>query len=104
LVFKSKEPHTFKLFARFFLVTGLGILVIQTLVIALITHILVHRDIGVNNLLHMVHVHPLKIAFVNLNIAKLCAVSVGMVWNLSLYHFVIFKVRKPIPEDIDGLV
>jgi len=104
LVFRSKEPHTIKLFLHFFLVTGVGILVIQSLVITLMTHILGHKNIGINHVLQLVHVHPLEVSFINLNIAKLCAVAFGMVWNYCLYHFVIFKTHDLIEGDIDGIV
>lgn len=104
LVFRSPQSYSVKLFVHFFLVTGVGILVFQTLIIALVTHLLGNKDIGVNHLVSLAGVKPLKESFINLNIAKLCAVVVGLIWNFSLYHFVIFKTPKPLVEDIDGLV
>jgi putative flippase GtrA len=104
LVFRSKEPHSIKLFVHFFLVTGVGILVLQSLMIALVTHILGHKEIGVNHLLSFAHVHPLKTSFINLNVAKLCAVAVGLVWNYCLYHFVIFKTHNEVDEHVADAV
>jgi putative flippase GtrA len=104
LVFRSKEPHTFKLFVHFFLVTGLGILVLQTLVIALVSYVLGHRDVGVNHMLSLIGASPLKTTFINLNIAKLCAVAIGMIWNFCLYHFVIFKTHSEVEEHVADVV
>jgi putative flippase GtrA len=104
LVFRSPESYSVKQFVHFFLVTGVGILIFQTLIIAFVTHVLGNKDVGVNHLLGFIKIKPLKDSFINLNIAKLCAVIVGLVWNFSLYHFVIFKTQQPLAEDIDGLV
>ncbi len=84
--------------------TGLGILLLQTLIIALVSHLLGHKEIGVNHLLSYAHIHPLKTSFINLNVAKLCAVLVGMVWNYCLYHFLIFKTHSELDEHVADAV
>lgn len=91
LVFKDPNPRNLKQFIHFFLITGLSILAIQSVIISFFTHtvgikstfvVTVVRDIGVNSI---------SIKAINLNTAKLIAVLVSMIWNFILYHKIVFK-------------
>jgi len=101
LVFQSQQPHHWSHFIRFFLVTGSGILVVQTTVIYALIHAL-HPDIHWLNgvLLNDFHFRHIKADFVNLNIAKLVAVVVAMGWNYIMYHLVVFTRHEEDAEDI----
>jgi putative flippase GtrA len=90
-VFRSKRPVSLRRFVYFFLVTGVGILVVQSAVILLMTHLLGERNIGLSHpLARLIHPAPTT-RFINLNLSKLAAVLVAMCWNFCLYRFVIFK-------------
>lgn len=103
IVFKSKESHSFIRFAHFFAVTGIGILGLQTLVIFLVTHFLGPHDASITHLLRSLGFKHITGRAVDLNIAKLLAVAIGMVWNFLIYHFVIFKKQNEEP-DMDILL
>jgi putative flippase GtrA len=91
IVFRSNQPITYSRFIYFFAVTGIGILVVQSLVILFMVHLLGSRNIGIRHILGD-FIHPVPtIRFVNLNVAKLTAVLVAMIWNFCFYKFVIFK-------------
>lgn len=96
LVFRSDKSHSIKSFAHFFLVTGLGILVLQSIVIFLLIQLLGTRGVGVNYALKSVGITQISTKVINLNIAKICAVLVTMIWNFAFYHFVIFKKDESI--------
>jgi putative flippase GtrA len=89
IVFRHQNKATLKLFIKFFVITGLGILVIQTLVIYGVEHL-----VNINQIMNTTHLsHSLsKVLWVNG--AKLFAVAISMVWNFFLYTFAIFKVDK----------
>ncbi len=91
IVFRSDENHTFARFAKFFAVTGIGILAIQTSVIYLVTHLLSHQEALVHDILSTLHITRLSVKAFDLNVAKLCAVAIALIWNFLIYHFVIFK-------------
>jgi len=101
IVFRSPEEHSFERFARFFAVTGFGILAIQTCVIYAITHLLAHQATTVNQVIKDLHLTSFSPRAFELNIAKLCAVAVAMLWNFIIYHLVVFKRdTKQLDEDI----
>jgi putative flippase GtrA len=102
IVFRSHENHTPSRFAKFFAVTGVGILAIQTLVIYLVTHLLSRQEHLVNDILRDMHITRLSTKAFDLNVAKLCAVAIALVWNFSIYHFVIFK--KPYESPDAGML
>lgn len=92
IVFRNKEKHSFKKFAHFFAVTGIGILGIQSLVIYAVTHLLTPHSAAISNLINNLHIFShLGVKGFILNVAKICAVLTAMVWNFLIYHFVIFK-------------
>lgn len=92
--FVFRYPHriSWPKFLQFFLVTGFSSLVIQNVVIYLF-ELLFDTNFG-NSLLFLPDEagnHVLA-----LNIAKFSAVLVGLVWNFTMYRFVVFK--KPADE------
>jgi putative flippase GtrA len=101
IVFRSKESHSFKKFIHFFLVTGVGILGIQSLVIYGVTHLLQHQQSFVDGLTHTLSLGHLSNEALEVNVAKILAVLVAMVWNFTIYHFVIFKKQDgELDEDV----
>jgi putative flippase GtrA len=100
-VFRSKEKHSIRLFCRFFAVTGIGILGIQSLVIYIVTHLLKPHYTLVHNLINSLHLSSFSVKAFDLNVAKLTAVLVALVWNFMIYHFVVFKTSSDeLEEDL----
>jgi putative flippase GtrA len=93
IVFRSPVEHSLKRFAHFFAVTGFGILAIQSLVIYVVIHILDHHQSGVVHLIHSAGLHLSAKAF-DLNLGKLIAIVITMVWNFMIYHLFIFKHKE----------
>jgi len=98
IVFRSKEKHSVMRFVHFFAVTGLVILAIQSLVIYLMTHFLAHEHSAVVSLLRHLHIALSAKAF-DLNLAKLLAVLVAMIWNFLIYQFVILNKNSKQSDD-----
>jgi putative flippase GtrA len=90
-VFRSAEEYSLRRFIHFFLVTGTGILVIQTLVIYGVTHLLSHQQAAVVSIVDALPFKHLTPAIFDLNVAKLTAVLTAMAWNFTIYHFFIFN-------------
>jgi putative flippase GtrA len=97
LVFRSSEKHSIKKFINFLLVTGVGILGIQTLIILLVTHFLYHFTTQIESFLASLHIELSTQAFI-LNLAKIVAVFASMIWNFTIYYYFIFKSDR---EDLD---
>lgn len=91
LVFRSGEKHTVARFQQFFVITGLSILVVQTLVISGVLYVLHNDGHLVDSLLSVVGLKGFGVGFINLNVAKVLAVLAGMVWNFFLYQKVVFR-------------
>lgn len=104
IVFRSKESHNLVRFIHFFLVTGIGILGIQTIIIYAVTHLLAHQVSLVESITHTLRFTHLTTDAFDLNVAKVCAVLVAMIWNFTIYHFVIFKKNKNQKSDEDVLL
>ena len=101
IVFRHTESHSFKKFAHFFAVTGIGILGIQTLVIYLVTHFVGPHDTSLTHTLRHLGFRHITGRVVDLNVAKLLAVLTAMTWNFMIYHFVIFKKADgELDEDV----
>jgi putative flippase GtrA len=94
IVFRSPKQRSLKSFAHFFLVTGFGILAIQSLVIYAVIHILDHHQSGVSHLIVNLDLHLSNKAFA-LNLGKLIAIGITLAWNFMMYHFFIFKHKDP---------
>ena len=95
-VFRSEEKLSLKTFTLFFVITGFSSLIIQSAIIISFemffntefSHsIFFVRDIAENE-------------FIELNIAKVIAVLIGMVWNFILYKHVIFKTKNKTSKNI----
>ncbi|NQX27046.1 GtrA family protein [Microbacteriaceae bacterium VKM Ac-2854] len=93
-VFRHPTKVSWRRFGQFFLVTGFSSLVLQSLIIygfeaffdtRFGTSLLFLSTTGENR-------------FLALNVAKVAAVSVGLVWNFCMYKFVVF--RRPTVEAL----
>lgn len=104
IVFRHPEKHSFKKFAHFFTVTGIGILGIQSLVIFLVTHSLTPHEASLTHTLRGLGFRHITGRVVILNLAKLLAVLLAMIWNFVIYHFVIFKELPDEALDEDVLL
>lgn len=91
VVFRSSNPYDFKSLAQFFTITGLGIIVIQSVVIMTVVHILSFERglvIGLTAMLPGLH---WTADAVILNTAKISAVLAATCWNFILYKTVVFR-------------
>lgn len=88
IVFRDKEKYSVNKFIRFFLLTGLGIILIQDTIIYLITDKI--WPVTKTQLFTFDH-HSLHRYTFELLGAKLVAVLFGLVWNYLFYKHVVFK-------------
>jgi putative flippase GtrA len=88
--FVFRYPHRISVrkFLEFFLITGVSSLGIQTLIIWLF-ELLFATSFG-NSLLLVPDEEGRH--FIAINVAKFTAVLVGLVWNFTMYRFVVFRV------------
>ena len=93
--FVFRYPYRIRLvkFLQFFLVTGFSSLILQNLIIFGFEQ-LFNTTFG-NSLLLFADAAGRK--FIALNVAKLVAVGIGLVWNFTMYKFVVF--RQPAAES-----
>jgi putative flippase GtrA len=99
LVFRSRQHHSLSQFARFFAVTGIGILGIQSLVIYGVTHFLHYQHMAVVDVVAALPFKHLTVAIFDLNVAKILAVLTAMIWNFALYRLIIFKKPNTPPDE-----
>jgi len=99
-VFRETGSPSLKSFVKFFLVTGLSVLVIQTLVISIMTPTYTHL---LDNVLNSFRNRSLLVyeEKLSLNLAKMTAVLVGMIWNYMLYSKIVFKKNSKIEDLTD---
>lgn len=99
-VFRNKSKLSIRKYAAFLAVTGFSSLIIQNSIIYCF------EVAGVAGFLFSIP--PVEFILSNdalrLNVAKACAVAVGMVWNFSLYKFVIFKKKEKPLEEVEEKV
>ena len=96
LVFRQPQKYSLKRYIHFFLVTGIGVIAIQNLVIYAASRT------GLANSDNTVHLFLIDITDKTavLNVAKALAILVGMVWNFLLYKYVVFRhTDKPDVAD-----
>jgi len=88
--FVFRYPHriSWRKFLEFFLITGISSLGIQTLIIWLF-EMLFATSFG-NSLLLVPDEEGRH--FIAINVAKFTAVLVGLVWNFTMYRFVVFRL------------
>ncbi len=91
IVFREKQSHSIIKFLKFFFVTGISILVIQTLIIVLVTHLLGSNKTIIYNGIISLGLKGFSTKFINLNSAKIAAVIAGMGWNFIFYQKIVFK-------------
>ena len=102
-VFSSEEKVSLRKFFMFFVVTGFSSLFIQSAIIIMFEaffqtefsrSLFIIKDIAQNE-------------FIELNIAKVTAVLIGMVWNFMLYKHFIFKAKTKkgdvVESDLEDL-
>jgi putative flippase GtrA len=94
-VFKFDRPVSAKRFLEFFAVTGFSSLLLQSGVIWLF-EVMFDTTFGRSLLL----VETSAQEFVAINVAKAAAVLIGLIWNFTMYKFVVFK--KPVEDDTDA--
>lgn len=88
IVFRETSGYTFKKYLHFFLVTGLGVILIQDVVIYLvidkfwvISQAKTWRLLG----------HATSLRTLELLGAKLSGVVIGLAWNYLLYKYLVFR-------------
>ena len=86
IVFQRHHKLSVKLFIKFVMITGLSIILVQSLVIYGFEHLFSIAGIHKLSGLSKARAH-----FIQVNGAKATAVLVGMVWNFVLYHLVVFR-------------
>lgn len=96
-VFRHPVTPTLRTFGQFFLVTGFSSLVLQSAVIYGF-EVFFHTRFG-TSLLFLPSAGENEVLAIN--VAKLAAVLVGLVWNFCLYKFVVFR-RAP-EESVEAL-
>jgi putative flippase GtrA len=106
-VFRYPYRISWKKFLQFFLVTGFSSIVIQNVIIFLF-ELLFNTKFG-NSLLIVPNAEGRH--FLAINIAKLFAVVVGLLWNFTMYRFVVFTRPKngdqpvgPVTDPSDDVV
>lgn len=93
-VFRYPYKISVKKFLSFFALTGFSSLILQNVVIYLF-EMFFDTQFG-NSLLLLPDAEGRHV--LALNIAKLCAVGVGLVWNFLAYRYIVF--RKPASEEV----
>ena len=95
IVFRHHHNPNLRQYLKFFLITGTGLIVTQTILIYLTKG-------SYYNLLHnqVPSISSSVDTKLALNMAKITAALVSMVWNYVLYSKVVFKKATLPPEDI----
>lgn len=98
LVFRHKYKASVIGYCKFFIVTGISVLVVQNIVIYILLDTVSLGDIcsiGVN--------HLISCTTLSINLAKISAVIVSMIWNYMLYRYFVFK-NKSLASDPDEII
>lgn len=96
IVFQNNHKLGIRPFLKFILITGVSVLLIQSLTIYILQHLFTLNILG--SILAM-HGTRQFIKVLQINGAKIIAVMVGMVWNYMLYHIVVFRDNKDIVDE-----
>jgi putative flippase GtrA len=86
VVFRYSQKPSLKSYGHFFLITGVGVLIVQNLVIYIVTHLFRVSPSATTEIMSI----NIKTTTFELNISKALAVIIGAVWNYLLYKFLIF--------------
>jgi putative flippase GtrA len=97
--FVFRYPYRVSLikFLQFFVLTGFSSLILQNVIIYLF-ELLFDTRFG-NSLLLLSD--PAGQHILAINIAKASAVLVGLVWNFTMYRFVVFRRRDPAAAPVE---
>ena len=101
VVFRDAGGYSLKKYLRFFLVTGLGVILIQDIVIYFVTDKfwVISKTSTV-----MLFRHATSARTIELLGAKLTAVLVGLTWNYLLYKYIVFRGHETPNSAADELV
>ena len=95
IVFRKNHPVSAKAYAKFFLITGLSVLLVQSAVIYFATPIVTHIvDTVVRHSQWLQSIPQTYIRALAVNGVKALAVLVGMVWNYLLYSKIVFANKE----------
>jgi putative flippase GtrA len=101
IVFRHYGGYSLKKYARFFLVTGLGVILIQDIVIYFVTD----KFWVISKMRTFVLLgHATSVRTIELLGAKLTAVLVGLTWNYLLYKYVVFRGHETAESKEEELV
>ena len=93
-VFKDEHSRSGKQFALFLSITAFGLLVIQNIVIYIFVHFITWPADVIHAILDTTLPNSFSQEFVRLNVAKVIATLITMVWNYELYKRFVFKKVK----------
>ena len=101
IVFRQKSSYSLKKYIRFFLITGLGVIIIQDTIIYLVTDKfwIVNKTITTIFIGHTFYLKTLELLG-----TKFIAVAVGLTWNFVLYKYIVFRDHETIESKEDRLV
>ena len=101
IVFRQTGGYSLKKYLRFFLVTGLGVIIIQDLVIYLVTDKfwVISKTETVTLLQHATSVKTIQLLG-----AKLMGVLLGLAWNYLLYKYIVFRGHETAESKEDELI
>ncbi len=92
-VFKH-NGHIGKQMLRFFIVTAVGVLLIQNLIYAIALHLLGFHEAGIISFVYSLVKIKVASSFVDVNLSNLVASMVVMIWNYNGYRLHVFKGVK----------
>jgi putative flippase GtrA len=95
LVFRHHNKPNIRLFLKFFAVTGIGVILLQTIVIYL-TRPVFRRLIHDSHSLSLIRVE----SSISLNLAKVTAILVGLFWNYFFYSRIVFKKMPELESEL----
>jgi putative flippase GtrA len=101
IVFRHPQKYSIKSYAKFFLVTGFSSIVIQNFIIDYVAPKV--APIHASQVVHILN-HAVSAQVLRLNIAKVLAVIVGMIWNFLLYKYIIFRNQEQPDEAEEVLI
>jgi putative flippase GtrA len=87
----QQSRKSIKQFLLFFFITAIGIYVIQNFIIYLFSDLWIHPAKMTLKFIENVTSSTINSVIFNANFSKVLAVGFAMVWNFSLYKFVVFK-------------
>lgn len=101
IVFRHPQNYSLKAYGKFFVVTGFSAIIIQDFIIGVLAPRVVRVHPG-----EMVGMfgHSVPAQTIELNVAKIVAVAIGMVWNFLLYKYIVFRHNETADRDDEIIV